>query len=891
MTIRPFITVLVLLCSSHLLPAQQPAEDGKIKITGRIIDSVSHQSIEYATITLYATGNTHPVNGITAGPKGIFSIDGVKPGRYTLTVEFIGYRSHTVGPVTVGDMGLSLGNIPLAKTVDEMQSVTVTAARGLVENKIDKMVFNAEKDITSQGGVATDVLKKVPMVSVDVDGNVELMGNSNILFLINGRPSSIFGNNLADALQSIPASQIKSIEVITSPGAKYDAEGTGGIINIILKDNKLNGINGNVSATAGTRLENGSFNFNARHGNFGINAFFSGNAQLPSSTQNSSTRNSYDSSGDRITSLLQDGSSRFHRNGYESGLGFDWSVDQKNNLSGNIGYDNFGNNSQGSVQQQLLTDGQPGSSQASDFPSLILSDSRFQAHSLDWNLRYKKTYANEDKELDISYDGSFGHNSSSYDQTQSAPAGDSVFAGSSGSNAGDDRESNFRLDFTDPLSDKVTLETGGRIQIRDITSVSPVYSLDPVADAYLYDTSLSNSLTYNRQVYAGYGSLSFPLLHYLDVKGGLRFERTETNAGFSKAPGTSIPGYNTLAPAIILSHTFKNDQTLKISYSRRIHRPDYRSLNPYVNASDPKNLTRGNPFLRPEDANNIDLTFSKSFDKGSALNIVLFYHRSDHDIQPFIVYYPSFALGDTVYTDVSVSTPMNVGSENNYGMNIFGSVPLGPKFNVRTNIFLFDRYITTGTLGGPPINSFNYRFNLNATYQLSPTFVLEFFGNFNSARNEIQGRYPSFTSYNFAFRKQIWNKKGSIAFSATNPFGNYVNQPTEVTGAGFTLNSLRRIPFRSFGINFTWKFGKLKFKEDKDKDENKDLPSRTRQRLNNFNHKNNAYATLADMFFCFAGPLSGRSNRVRARRQRFCRYQYVQDRQSRRLGLYLGGTG
>ncbi|HXB95956.1 MAG TPA: TonB-dependent receptor [Puia sp.] len=825
MATRQFITAFVLLFTSRCLHAQQPAEDGKGKITGRILDSSNHQAIEYATITVYATGNAHPVNGSSAGPKGVFSLGGLKPGSYKLTVEFIGYRSRSFGPLTLGAGPLSLGDILLSKTAEEMQSVTVTAPRGLVENKIDKLVFNAEKDITSQSGVATDVLKKVPMVSVDVDGNVELQGNANILFLINGRPSSIFGNNLADALQSIPASQIKSIEVITSPGAKYDAEGTGGIINIILKENRLKGINGNISATAGSRLENGSFNLNARQGNFGLNAFFSGNAQLPSTTQNSSTRNSFDSTQSLTTSLLQDGSSRFHRQGYESGLGFDWSVDPKNNLSGNIGYDNFGNNSRGSVQQQLLTYGQPTGTPITDFPSLIVSNNHFQAHSIDWNIRYKKTFATEDKELDISYDGSFGQNHSSYDQTQSAPAGDSVFAGSSGSNSGNDRESNFRLDFTDPLSEKVTLETGGRIQIRQITSVSPVYTLDPVANSYGYDTSLSNSLVYDRHVYAGYASLSFPLLRFLDVKGGLRYERTETDAGFSKSPNTVIPGYNTFAPSIILSHAFPNDQTLKISYSERIHRPDYRSLNPYVNASDPKNLTRGNPFLQPEVANNIDLTYSKSFDKGSALNIVLFYHRSDHDIQPFIIYYPSFALGDTIYTDVSVSTPMNVGSENNYGMNIFGSVPLGSKFNVRTNIFVFDRYITTGTLGGPPINSFNYRFNLNATYQLSPTFVLEFFGNFNSARNEIQGRYPSFTSYNFAFRKQIWNKKGSIAFSATNPFGNFVDQATEVGGAGFTLNSLRRIPYRSFGINFTWKFGKLEFKKDKDKEENKDLPA------------------------------------------------------------------
>jgi ferric enterobactin receptor len=239
-------------------------------------------------------------------------------------------------------------------------------------------------------------------------------------------------------------------------------------------------------------------------------------------------------------------------------------------------------------------------------------------------------------------------------------------------------------------------------------------------------------------------------------------------------------------------------------------------LNPYVNASDPKNLSRGNPLLRPELGSNFELSYSKSFSEGSAINVVAFYRRSDQDIQPFIRFYDSFVLGDSTYTDVSVSTPMNVGSENNYGVNIFGSVPLGKKLNLRSNITAFDRYITTGNLGGPAVNSFNYRINLNATYQLSPTFVLEFFGNFRSARNEIQGRYPSFTTYNLAMRKQFWNKKGSIAFTATNPFSLYVNQATAVTGPDFTLNGLRRIPFRSFGINFTWKFGKLEFKKDKE---------------------------------------------------------------------------
>ena len=820
--------VILFLLGNLLRVSAQHQEPGQavIKVTGRVVDSLSRQAVAYATITLYGQDRAKPAGGAMTGSKGIFSVEGLHSGLYTLTVECIGYASRTFGPFKADEKkpALAIGDIFLAKKATDLQAATVTATRGLVENKLDKTVYNVEKDVTSLGGVATDVLKKVPMVSVDVDGNVDIMGNSNILFLINGRPSSIFGNNLADALQSIPASQIKSIEVITSPGAKYDAEGTAGIINIILKDNRINGINGNISLTGGSRLENGSFNLNARHGNVGMNAFFSGNAQLPSTTRNSSTRNSYDSTGALVSNLQQqNGSSRFLRNGFESGLGMDWDINKMNTLSAGVGFDNFGNHTRGSYQQQETDYLPPAVDPVDDIFSLVQSNSQFRAHSLDWNLRYKRTFAREDQELDISLDGSYGNNVSSYGQVQSLPSGDSVYAGSNGVSNGRDRETNLRVDYTQPFGEKVRLETGGRVQIRQITSNSPVYTLDDATGLYPYDNLQSDSLSYGRHVYAGYASLTFPAFHFLDVKGGIRYERTETDAVFSEVPESSIPGYNTVAPSLILSHSFPGDQTLKISYGKRIQRPDYRSLNPYVNASDPKNLTRGNPFLQPEIANNIDLTYSKSFAEGSALNVVLFYHRSDHDIQPFIEYYSSFTLGDSVYTDVSVNTPMNVGSENNYGLNVYGSVPLGKKLNLRSNISVFDRYITTGSLGGSAVNSFNYRINLNATYQLASTLVLEFFGNFNSARNEIQGRYPSFTSYNFAVRKQFWNKKASIAFTTTNPFGEYVNQATQVTGTDFVLNGLRQVPYRSFGLNVTYKFGKLEFK--KDKEENKDIPS------------------------------------------------------------------
>ena len=784
------------------------------------MDGISQKSVEYATITLYRPDNSKPVNGTTSNEKGVFTITGLAAGRYSITIDFIGHESKLIDSLIIGDKEgtVNVGDVLLAKKDQVLQGVTVTAQRGLVENKIDKLVYNAEKDITSQGGVATDVLKKVPMVSVDVDGNVELQGNSNVRFLINGKPSSIFGNSITDALQAIPAGQIKSIEVITSPGAKYDAEGSGGIINIILKDSKVRGINGNINLSAGSRLENGSLNLNVRKNNFGVHGFFSGNAQMRSTTINGLDRSTYDSAGAPSGHLLQNGQSYFTRNGFETGLGFDWSPDKRNSFTGNIGIDNFGNNSHSFANQQQTQ--YASGALVSDISSIRYSDNRFRGQSVDWSLNYKRTFNKEDQELDISYQSSYGTNKSSYQQYQNPLSGDSILAGSSSNSNGKDNGSSLSLDYTQPLSEKVKMEGGLKADFSRINSLIDVYSFNNGAGKYLYDNSQSNQLVYNRNIYAAYTSVSFSLLSFLDVKAGLRYERTQTSAAFSKASGISIPDYNTWAPSVVFSHNLPNEQSLKIAYSHRVHRPEYRSLNPYVNASDPKNLTTGNPYLLPEKSDRIELGYMKSFEKGGSLNLSLFYRRSAQDIQPYVRYYSSYQAGDSVYYNVSVTSQENIGVENNSGLNIYGSVPLTPKLNLRTNISVFYRYIVNGITGGN-ITSFNYRTNLNLSYQFNNDFIGEAFGDFNSPRNEVQGKYPSFTSYTFAFRKQLWHKKGSIGFTTTNPFNKYVNQTTEVTGQGLVLYSSRKVPYQSFGISFTWKFGKLEFKKEPEQRENR----------------------------------------------------------------------
>jgi outer membrane receptor for ferrienterochelin and colicin len=196
--------------------------------------------------------------------------------------------------------------------------------------------------------------------------------------------------------------------------------------------------------------------------------------------------------------------------------------------------------------------------------------------------------------------------------------------------------------------------------------------------------------------------------------------------------------------------------------------------------------------------------------------ITAFYRINDHDIQPFIVFYPSLQVGDSIYTNVAVSTRQNIGMERNKGMSFFVDLHLSSSLTLRSNLFFFQRHTINAIDPGYNSNSFNYRFNMNASYQFTKNLAGEFFGNFNSARHEAQGKYPSFTTYSIAIRKQFWNKKGSIALTASNLFSEFVNQRTILFGPNFTVNGLRQVPFRSIGINFSWKFGKLEFKKEKE---------------------------------------------------------------------------
>lgn len=808
---KPVFLKLLPLCLLSLLCFMRV--QAQSRITGRVADSLSGQPIDYASVGLIPDGADKEINGATTDDKGVFSIDNVAEGDYRLVVYYIGYRNGTLGSIHVGKSGevKDVGSITLASTQNTLKEVTIVATAPVIENKVDKIVYNAENDVTSQGGSAIDILRKVPQVNVDIDGNVELQGNANIRFLINGKPSSIFGNSLADALATIPASQIKSIEVISSPGAKYDAQGTGGIINIILKESKVKGINGNLNLNAGTRFETGSLNLNARNGNFGVNAFVSGNAQLSSQTPNSQNRTSTDAVEQTNTQLLQNGYTDFQRNGYRTGLGFDWSLNKQNSLTGSVAYNRFANQNKNYIDQEQITNS--GSTVISDVLSSRTSLSQSSMASIDWNLGYRKSFKKEGQELNVQYVASYGQPHSNYTQSQSYAGSSTPFAGIAGSNPGTDNQTNISIDYTHPVSEHLLFETGVKHVIQHIHAVNDVSLFDAASDTYKADPLQSFHLSYNMKVYAAYISSTFKLFKWLDVRAGIRAEHTDLSIDF---PGTSIPSYDIFVPSLILSHQFKKEQTVKISYTRRIERPDYGELNPFLNLSDPRNITTGNPGLKPEIANNMELGYSRNFDNGGNLYIAAVERINTQDIKQITTFYPIYRINDSLYQNVSITNIQNIGMEYNSGGMLSGSLPMGNIFTLRGNFMATNRYIVSTIYVGNISMGMRYRFNLNLSCRLPKDLVVEAFGNYNSPAKNIQGRNPQSITYNFALRKQFWHRNASIGLTATNPFNKYIRQETVTTANNYSSSSVRLLPYRSFGISFTCKFGKLEFKKGKD---------------------------------------------------------------------------
>ncbi|SEW44636.1 outer membrane beta-barrel protein [Chitinophaga arvensicola] len=784
------------------------------QITGTVTDSVTKKVIDVTIISLIKTGAVSPFTWIGVNADGSFKFAGVPEGQYRLVANTMGYRTKIIDSlvVTAAAPVCAIGNIPLAPVGKVLKEVMIAGKAQVLNNKMDQLVYNATADITSQNGVATDVLKKVPMIAVDVDGNVSLQGNENVRFLINGKPASILGSGISDVLQTIPASQIKRIEVMTSPGAKYDASGTAGVINIVLKDDKAKGVNGSIHLSAGTRLENGSINLAARKGRIGMSAFFSGNTQLKSKVVNTADRLSFNTGKDTLTQFIQHRISPFSKNSYQSGINLEWEVTPRNTLTATAGFSHMVTYATGRVEQDQRTYLSTGQT-LSDIVSERNAATNFGENARNWSLTYLKTFRKKGRELSLNYVSSNTDNKNYDAQITTYQKSKFPASGIRSNNPGRDRETDISIDYVEPVSKDFKIETGLKAIIENIDN-------SVVTDTLLNDGVFVNNpgqtyrFHFKRNIYAGYASVSFSLFNkLLDGKAGVRYEHTETR---SDLPEADIPVDDILAPGLLLQHKLDETQSFRFAYTYRIQRPAYEDLNPFLGIIDPHNLTAGNPALKNETGQKIEIGYNKTFDNNSSLYIGGLYNINHNDIQHYTSFFPVYVVNGTNYYDVSLSKTANIGRQTTFGINISGAAIITDKLSLRSDILLLEK--NNIVPGFPDVGGWSYKANLNITYQFEKDLIAEAFGTINSKRADFQSIRPGYYNYTIAVKKQLFDKKGSLGLTAINPFSRYVNQYSSAYGTGFTQTNLRQTTMRSFGVTFNYKFGRPKGSTEKKKD-------------------------------------------------------------------------
>jgi len=817
---KRFYIFIALFCFTLSAKAQFGVGGGGPTTTGRIsgtvIDSVTKKPMDYTTVGLYRSGGKSPITGVVTDEKGNFKLDNIKPGSYKLVISFIGYPSKTIEPVvtTASKPDNKLGQVYISPGAKSLKEVSVVGQAPLIENRIDKIVYNAEKDLTAAGGNATDVLQKVPLVAVDINGNVSIRGDQNVRVLINGKPSGATSASLSDVLKTIPADQIKSIEVVTSPSAKYDAEGSGGIINIITKQKNVSGFSGSVSGGVGTRQNNGNINLNYNKNRFSLGINAGGNLTWPQTSLTTFDQViTTPAHGDTAAVNLHNHNnltSRIKRHGAIGSVTAGYEFNAFNSINSTFRLNDGGFNTDGGGTYNRNINGT-----ALQYLGSTTSHNHFGG--FDWNVDYTHKFKKEGHEITVS--GQWSHSDVTTDYSSQFTA---INPSQIGNNNGKNNEYTFQADYTLPVSKLLKIEAGGKTIQRRINSNYDIFSTDEQGNNAVRDSLNSNLYDYNQNVYAGYAVLTFTLPKSYSILAGGRIENTrikgdpqnpfqDASSGLFQNLQPFNSSYTTYIPSLTIQKQF-GSQTLKLSYSKRIQRPSLQFLNPFINRSNVQNQTVGNPNLSPETSQTIELGYN-TFIKSSVLNFSVYYKKTNNLIEGIASPLTEVIHGDTIQG--TRTTYSNVGTNKSFGASFFGSVNPIKALTIRASINAFtysptpqgvfvDNSSATGTY-------FQYSAFGSASLQITKSLVAELFGFTNSSRRTIQGTNPAFGIYAFGIKKQFLEKKLSIGFNTVQPFARDKAFDQDINSPGFRQTSSTAFPFRSFGLTFSYSFGKLNF--------------------------------------------------------------------------------
>lgn len=801
-------SLLLLFLLPIAIFAQNIPDSKKIKITGTIVEKISKQPLEYATITFINSKNAKIIGGGITNTKGEFDIS-ITPGNYTAKAEFISFKPFEIKTQNYQD-DTSLGTISLEEDATLLKAVEVRAQATSIEIKLDKKVYNVGQDLLVKGGTVSDVLDNIPSVTVDVDGAVSLRGNSNVRILIDGKPSNSV--NIADALRQIPADAIDKVEVITNPSARYDAEGGGGILNIILKRGKNQGVNGSVIVSVGSPENTGvSGNFNAKHKE--SNFFTSLGYNKRNSPGNTKIdQSNYDPAGNLVSYIEERRNTDRLREGFNGNFGMELYLDATSSWTNTLSLrKNKGGNPE-NVIYSIYTDNP--FEQRQRFNDLYRT-----SQDVEYTTNYSKKFKKEGHKFTI--DGAFSVDT---DIETSNIYGNAIlptpaFISSERTNNYQRQNSNLvQSDYVLPFGKKSQLELGVKGSYQTLFSDYKVEE-DILGDNnFTNNPYFTNTFEYKEAINSAYIQLGTKIKKF-SVLGGLRFEDSNIDINQLATQDYNTKKYNNFFPSAFFTYEINDDTNVSLSYSKRINRPRNRFINPFSSYSSNVNLFVGNPDLDPAMSDAFDLGFLKKWRKVTLSTSA--YINKTKDAFQFI----RKERGDLIDgIPVIVNTPFNLANDDRLGFeftlnytpykwwringnfNYFSNKTDGTYTYLKTDntIETIDLYNTSST--------WFTRLNSKVTLPYKVDFQVN--GTYNAAQKTAQGTNKANASMNLALSKDVLKDKGTLSFNVSDVF-NSRKRINDISTANVDSYSEMQWRERQITLSFTYRFNKQKNERDK----------------------------------------------------------------------------
>ncbi len=755
-------------------------------LKGKIADRESKNPIHFATISLLRKDSTL-IAGLESREDGGFSIGQVPEGSFILRVSFVGYQSYFKTIPAVRKMPLNLGTITLIPDASQLQTVVISAEKSAFKTEIDKKVFNVDKSLASKGGTAVDALRQVPTLNVSASGNISLRNGAPVI-LLDGKRTTL-------SLDQIPADQIQSIEVMPNPSARYDAQGNNGIVNIVMKKNRKPGVNGSITGVWNSLGETYGFmnlNIYKKRWNFTLNymAHHHRNAGTTTTTQSDLANH---------TSLVQHGENETKGPFQKFRMGAEFFVDSHNtfSLSGDIG---IGSHPTTTNQRTDYLD-PAGTIDSSSFRKTYDGRSFTFSHAtLNYSHEFKKPgeKLTGSAALEAYYGPTKGtYNMQYLDKSGMAENGPYLQNYDALVRA---QTVTLQSDYIDPLRDgKAKLEAGIKATLHQDHSFNLIGDYDSSSQSYLRDLVASYNYRYSDNTYAAYGSYSDRIGNF-SYMAGLRFEEYDYK-GVMLDTSLNFAFHNTgLYPSLFLTEKLGSNTELHLNYSRRVNRPDFGQISPKTDYSNPQNPQQGNPNLRAENTNLVELSYNTLFNN-TGVTTTLFAKNTLNAITNYSI---------PISPDTLLGTYMNANSSNTYGAEMVVKIPVMKWSGTTTNLNLYQTSINADNLTNGLSNSgFSWFAKLNSDMKVSDIFTFQLTGNYSAPQVMAQGKTLSSGGMDVAVKKDLLKNKAATLVISVSDILNTERERVQTYSENLFFQDVINKPItRVLKINFTYTFGK-----------------------------------------------------------------------------------